>query len=123
MSDSIDRTQPIKSRFPERVEAVSPAHARKREEEEFVFEDKIDIAPGRHLQNVSDHLDLSLAMIRALVNDELPQEAVDALAGFAPLGDLSDALEHCDRVEQTGVDYIEWPNTLTLAQALERSAN
>ncbi len=124
MSDSIDLAQriPPAGRRSERVEGVVAVHPRK-QDDDAPPEDHVDIAPGRHLQSVSDHLDLSLAMIRALVQEELPPEAIEALESFAPLGDLQDALEHCTRVEQKGQDFIEWPNTLTLGQALERSAS
>ena len=126
MEDSIDSVKRIlPQRSAERVAAparISPVR-RDHEEEGFTFEDQIDIAPITHLQNAPDEIDLSLEMIRALIAGELPPEAVEALSGFAPIGDLKDGIENCDRVQQKGQDFITWPSAKSLTQSLAFAAS
>lgn len=125
MSDSIDRVPAPTNRSTERVTAPSPAGLRLKREDEaaFSYEDQVDIHPAWRLQHGSSELDLSLAMIRALIAEELPPEAIEALMAYAPLGDLSNAEFWCDRVEQKGEETVLWFSTMTLAQALERAAS
>lgn len=126
MEDAVDRIKRMMPQRPaERVAAPSRVTRTRRdhEEEGFTYEDQVDIAPAEHLQNAPDEIDLSLEMIRAVIRNELPPEAIEALSGFAPIGDLSDAYETCDRVEQKGQDFISWPNTKSLAQALAFAAS
>lgn len=87
-------------------------------QDDFIFEDKIDIAPADHLRNAAEQIDLSLEMVEALITGQLPPEAIEALSAFAPLGDLREAATHCQRIRQKGLDFIAWPNTRTLAEAL-----
>lgn len=125
MSDAIDRVPGTNSsRAAERVAATTPTGLRLKREDEtaFSYEDQVDIHPAWRLQHGADELDLSLAMIRALIAQELPPEAIEALISYAPLGDLSGAGVLCDRVEQKGQDTVLWLNTMSLAQALERAA-
>ena len=126
MEDSVDRIRRIlPQRQAERVAAparINPAR-RDHEEEGFTFEDQIDVAPVEHLQNAPDEIDLSLEMIRALIAGELPAEAVTALSGFAPIGDLRNGRENCDRVQQKGHDFVTWPSAKSLTQALEFAAS
>lgn len=126
MTDPIDSVR--RSIAPSSAERITPVKrpsrvTREHEESDFVFEDKMEVSPEAHLQNAPDIIDLSLEMIRALVNDELPEEAVKALESFAPLGDLQDAIENCDRVQAKGADFISWEKSQTLTQALAYAAN
>jgi hypothetical protein len=108
----------------DRVTAAKRVGTVKRDHEgDFVFEDRIDVAPEEHLSNAPDIIDLSLEMIRALIANELPEEAVTALESFASLGDLVDGAENCDRVQSKGLDFISWEKTQTLSQALAFAAS
>ena len=125
MTDPIDSVR--RSNAPASTERVSPVKrpariTREHEEMDFVFEDKIEVSPETHLQNAPDMIDLSLEMIRALVNNELPDEAVKALESFAPLGDLDGAIENCNRVQAKGADFISWEKSQTLTEALALAA-
>lgn len=124
MSDAIDRVPgPTSPRSAERVTAPASLNLRLRQEDDsgFSYEDRVEIDASRDL--VGDILELSIAMIRALIAGELPEEAVQSLETYAPLGNLTDKEAQCDRVEQKGMETIPWPSTVTLAQALERAAN
>ena len=125
MSDPIDQITGTGPRSTERITATARANMRLKKDEDsgFSYEDQVDIHPSWRLQNTASELDLSLAMIRALIAEELPSEAIEALMSYAPLGDLSDAAMWCDRVEQKGMETIVWPNNMSLDQALERAAS
>ena len=126
MTDPIDSVRRSnKAIETERITPLKRIGQIKRDEKDgqFVFEDKIDVAPQTHLANAPEIIDLSLEMIRALLNEELPPEAVTALQSFAPIGDLNDALENCDRVQAKGLDFISWEKTQTLTQALAFAAS
>lgn len=126
MEDSVDRIRRIDPQRPaERVTAPARINPVRRDHEEdgFTFEDQIDIAPVEHLQNAPEEIDLSLDMIRALIAGELPPEAIEALSGFAPIGDLKDGPANCDRVQQKGQDFISWPSAKSLTQALAFAAS
>lgn len=110
----------------ERVLAVAAAHRQRRDRDDeggFLYEDRVDIDPSAHIEAMPEEIDLSLMLIRALVNGELPPEAVSALAQFAPLGDLSSGAEWCDAIEQRGLEFITWSASKTLAQVLEFMAS
>lgn len=123
MSDSIDRiTGAGTPRAAERVAAPSALRPRLQREEDsgFSYEDRVDIAVSGAV--AGDVLDISVAMVRALIAGTLPEEAVKALAGYAPLGDLDGKEELCDRLDQKAVESFPWPASASLAQALERAA-
>lgn len=125
MSDTIDNIPATGPRSTERISASNRTGLRLKKEDDpdLSYEDQVDIHPAWRIQNSPSELDLSLAMIRALIAEELPPEAIEALMSYAPLGDLSDAAAWCDRVEQKGMDIIRWPSGLNLAQALENAAS
>lgn len=126
MEDAIDSVKRLGLTRPTgKVTAVNrtrPA-TRDHEEAEFDYEDKVDINPAEHLHNAPQHIDLSLAMIRALLAGELPLEAIEALESFAPIGDLANGTYNCDRVEEKGLDFVAWPVGETLTYALEFAAS
>lgn len=128
MEDSIDRIRRLQpQRQTERISAPAPVQRARREHEEeddFSYEDQVDIAPAEHLQQGPEVIDLSLEMIRALINRELPDEAIEALQSFAPLGDISEVhLDLCLRVEQKGQDFVAWNSQQSLVQALMVAAS
>jgi len=113
-------------RSTERVTAAKPVQGpnkRRDDPADFSFEDKVEIATPAETPPALEEIDLSVAMIRALINKELPPETTEALMNFAPLGDLSDALIWCDRIDQKQIEFVTWSNKETLAQALVRAAN
>lgn len=125
MSDPIDQIPATGPRATERISGSNRPGLRLKKDDDShsSYEDQVDIHPAWRMQNSPSELDLSIAMIRALIAEELPPEAIEALMSYAPLGDLTDAGFWCDRVEQKGMDIIRWPSGLSLAQALERAAS
>jgi hypothetical protein len=121
--DSIRRSNAVTS-GPARIGATKPAAPLKRESagNDFQFEDKLDISPEVHLASGPDQIDISLEMIHALIAQELPDEAITALASFAPIGDLANAHRDYDRLEAKKTDFITWIKTQTLAQAISEAA-
>jgi hypothetical protein len=127
MTDPIDSIKSTNSaRFTERVMSVASSPALRHnhsDNSEELFHDRLDVAPEEHLSTAPDQIDISLEMISALANGELPQEAITALESFAPIGELITPIAHCERVKEKGQDFITWEKTQTLAQALALAAS
>lgn len=125
MSDSIDRLAGLNAtRTTERIAGSNPSGLRLKQDGPAAnpHDDQVDIHPAWRVQNGAGELTLSLAIIRALLADELPKDVVDALKAYASFGELENASFWCDRIEQKGQDHVMWFSTMTLAQTLERMA-
>lgn len=125
MSDIIGRTIPVSMRVTEKIGAVASAAPLKREHphDDSDYEDLVDVAPQQHLEQGPEEITLSLQMVLALIEGDLPEEAVKALSAFAPLGEKDDIAAGYDRMVSKGHENIDWPNTMSLAQALATAAS
>lgn len=127
MTDSINRIGGSHSPRPaERVSAIRRTRKAFRDttgEPSDQPEDKLDINPGEHIRDLPAEIDISLMMIRALIDKELPEKGIAALESFAPLGSIHEITQLCDVLEDRGFKFVSWHDSLELAQAMRVAAS
>jgi len=121
MNDGINRTPPI--RPPIDLGRSSAIDRNKNPEQAAHPGVDADAPRARTEESFHEELMLTVATARLIVRGDVPQEVRDALAAFAPLGDLNGAEVLCDILERRQQDMFAWPKDLSLRQALEAAAS
>lgn len=122
MNDGISRIPPIRP-VGYGVKAAGGVDRDKLDQGGGSVEDRVDVDPDQNKpteeEQKKEDISLSVSTIRIVALGNLDPGIEAALTAFAPLGELRDADRLCDILDKRGVEFISWPPSLSLRQALE----